>query len=1034
MAISDYSLNNRFTIYPLFIAAVIFGLLAYFNLPIQLFPDTSPPLVNILTSYPGAAAEDVADLVSDPIEEEVAGLESVTRVSSTSQSGLSLVSVEFRYGHSEDIAAVDAQNAVSRIRNTLPEGIGEPQVLKISTADRPVVTMGLSGENMTEVRRLAEDVLAPELQRVAGVAFVDVFGGHSPELSVRVDRTRLDAHNLPLGAVVEAIRTHNVSLPAGEIRSEGRQYSFRLDHRSSSADEIAAIPVTTPTGQRVLVGDLAVVEDGAGEDLSRFRVDGEAAIAMQVFKQSDANTVDVVGRTQAAFDTIRDRYPETSFVLADESASFTELVVQNMLGAVGQALVLATVIIFLFLGSFRRGLVVAISMPMSFLLTFAGMMLFGIQVDLVTLTAVILSVGMVVDASVVVLENITRHYHERNLTPFQAALEGAKEIQFAVIAGNATTITVLIPLLFLYGFVGETFGPLAATMIIAFLSSLLVALALVPILTMMVTGEGGRFERFAKYLSRPWAWLMIRVQHGYALMLRRALRRRWMVLIAALAVFAAAGVTLGSLGMEMLPRMDSGETFITVETPSGSSLGETERVVAEVEAVIRREPELDRLSTQIGFEPGMRSFGGGGVQGPTQGYMTVVWTPRTERKETIWQIQDRVRERLAEVPGIENLVVRESGSTAVATTASSVVASLRGPDPLVLDRLGEEVLATVDAVPGTVNTYRSWRRDQRTVTYSVNAERARELGLSPSALSRELVQSLDGAPAGIYRGAGDEKTPIRVRYAEEYRRTREDAAAVRAFAERAGVAVPVGTVTESRETVVQGLVTRENLEPTLDILALHGDRPLSFVTQDVERALAEIEIPHGYSLTLEGEEQDMAEAREELAGALALALIAVYLLLVAQFKSFGHPLTVLAAVPLSLIGVAAALWIAGMPVSMPVLVGLILLVGIVVNNSIILIDFIRQRREAGDDRRTAIESSVAARFRPIMMTSLSTIVGMTPLAMEWALGAERFSPLAVAVIGGMTAATFLTMIVIPVLYSAMDDLGQAIARKLNAGG
>ncbi len=1039
MALSDYGLKNRFSIYPLFIAAVIFGILAYINLPIQLFPDTSPPLVNVLTSYPGAAAEDVADLVSDPIEEEVASLEGVEQVSSSSQNGLSLVTVEFRYDMSVDLAAVDVQNVISRIRATLPRTIAEPQVLKFSTSDRPVITMGLSGDNMAEVRTIAEDLLAPEIQRVDGVALVDVFGGYQPELSVKVDRTRLEAHNLPLGAVVEAISTHNVSLPAGEIRSEGQQYSFRIDEQSGSPEELASIPITTPTGQRVLVGDLAAVEMGSGEDMSRFRVNGENAIALQVFKQEDANTVEVVSLVSEKFDEIRHNYPDLTIVEADESASFTEMVVGNMLGAVGQALVLATIIIFLFLGSFRRGLVVAISMPMSFLLTFAGMMLFGIQVDLVTLTAVILAVGMVVDASVVVLENITRHYQEglradgsSTLTPFQAAMAGAKEIQFAVVAGNATTITVLIPLLFLYGFVGKTFGPLAATMIIAFLSSLLVALLLVPILTMKVTGDDGRMERIAQTMARPWGFLMDGLRFAYIHILKWSLRHRWVVLLVAVASFAGGAQLLLSLGMELLPKMDGGDTFITVETPSGSSLEETEQVVAEVERIVMAESELERLSSQIGFEPGMTSFGGGGVQGPTQGYITITWSPRTEREESIWEIQDRLRSQLARVPGIENLVVRESGSTAVATTASSIVVSLRGPDPVILDRLGDEVLETVAAVPGTVNSYRSWRLDQRSVNLTVDVERARELGVPPRDISRELTQALNGVNAGVFRGgsqAGASDTPIRVRYAPEYRQERDDAYDVRAFAPRAGTTVPVGSIVDGREVTVQGLVTRENLEPKLDILALHQDRPLNFVSADVEAALQDMTVPAGYRVSLEGEEADMADARGELAGALGIAFIAVYLLLVAQFKSFGHPITVMVAVPLSLIGIAAALWIADMPVSMPVLVGLILLIGIVVNNSIILIDFIQQRREAGADRRTAIEESVGARFRPIMMTSLSTIVGMIPLAMEWALGAERFSPLAVAVIGGMTAATFLTMIVIPVFYSAMDDLGSFFRKR-----
>jgi multidrug efflux pump subunit AcrB len=374
---------------------------------------------------------------------------------------------------------------------------------------------------------------------------------------------------------------------------------------------------------------------------------------------------------------------------------------------------------------------------------------------------------------------------------------------------------------------------------------------------------------------------------------------------------------------------------------------------------------------------------------------------------------------------VQNLVVRESGSTAKSTTASSIVVSIKGDDPLVLDRLGEEVLERVRAVPGVVNPWRSWRMDQNTIALRVNAERAGELGLTPAAAARQLVQSLDGMPAGVLRGETGEDTPIRVRIAEDFRSVRGDASAVRTISPRDGSALPLGAVMRTEEVRGQGLVKRENMQPTLDILALHGGRPLNFTAADVRAAVAQVVTPQGYSIGLAGEDADVSESRGELLRALGIALVAVYLLLVVQFRSFRHPLTVLMSVPLSLIGVSLALWSAGMPVSMPVMIGLILLVGIVVNNSIILIDFIRQRREEGVPRRAAILDSVATRFRPIMMTSLSTIVGMLPLAMEWALGAERFSPLAVAVIGGMTASTFLTLVVIPVLY----DLSEGIGRK-----
>lgn len=503
MTIPGFALGNKYTVWALTIAVVIFGTLAYISLPIQLFPETAPPLVNILTPYPGAAAQDVSDLVSEVVEEEAASLEGVYRVSTTSQDGLSLVAVEFDYDMSVDLAAVDVQNAIARIRSRLPREIGKPQVLKFSTSDRPVLTVGLSGRDLVAVRRLADDVLSSEIQRIAGVALVDVFGGYVPEISIEIDRDKLETHHVALSGVVNAIQGNNISVPAGQIRSEGRQYTFRIDEQSGTLDDIARIPLLTPHGERILVGDIARVNGGSGEDLSRFRVNGNAAIAMQVFKQDDANTVEVVNVVREKLREIESRYPDIQIMEAEESASFTQQVVDNMLSSVWQALLLASVVIFLFLGSMRRGIVVAISMPMSFAIAFAVMYALSIQFDLVTLTSIILAVGMVVDASVVMLENITRHHEEELLDPESAALAVASEIQFAIIAGVATTLVVLIPLLFLYGFTGKVFKPLAMTLIITFSASIVVALGLVPILTILVSGKGGKVERLASKITAP---------------------------------------------------------------------------------------------------------------------------------------------------------------------------------------------------------------------------------------------------------------------------------------------------------------------------------------------------------------------------------------------------------------------------------------------------------------------------------------------------------------------------------------------------
>ena len=1023
MNLSHFALGNRHAVAALAIAVVIFGAQAYINLPIQLFPETAPPLVNVLTPYPGGAAPDVADLVSDPIETECASLEGVYRVRSTSQDGLSLVTIEFDYGTSVDLAAVDVQNAISRIRSRLPRQIADPQVLKFSTSDRPVLTVGVAGEDLVAMRRLAEDVWGPEIQRVSGVALVDVFGGHVPEISVQVNRDRLETYGLPLGAVVEAIYGFNVSVPAGQIRTGGRQITFRVDERPRTFQTLEQVPVPLPSGGRVLLGNIARIESGAGEDLARFRVDGMPAIALQVFRQDDANTVTVVDRVRDRLRDLEARFPEVRVLEAEESASFTRQVVDNMLSSVWQALLLASTVIILFLGSLRKGLVVAISMPMSFAITFAAMHLLGMDLNLVTLTAIILAVGMVVDASVVVLENITRRQQEGELAGEDAAAEGTTEIQFAVVAGVATTLVVLIPLQFLYGFVGKVFGPLSLTLMLAFSASLIVALGLVPVLAVVFDQKESRLERVAERLTRPWNRAMERLRDGYVYLLLRALGSRGIVIAVTVLLFAASLGLLRSLGMELLPKLDSGSGFVSIETPSGASLDETEQVIQKVERVLLAEPEVVRLSAQVGFEPGMHAFGGSGVQGPTQGFIGITFTPRTDRTETIWDMQDRIRRQIDRVPGIQNFVVRETGGTAKATTAASVEVSIRGGDPLVLNRLGGDLLGKIRSVNGVTNPYRSWRMDQRNTVLALDGERAVELGLTPARSARELALALDGVGAGVYRDRLGIDTPIWVRYAPAFRREVKDALGVRTLSRSEGQLIPFRSIAKPQEVIVQGLVTRENLEPTLQVLSLHQGRPLSFVTADVQALVSEIPIPEGYTVALEGENKDLGESRREMIGALAAAFVGIYLLLVAQFRSFIHPVTVLMSVPLSLIGVSVALWIAEKPVSMPVMVGLILLVGIVVNNAIILLDFIRQRREAGIDRREAIVDSVSTRFRPIMMTSLSTIVGMIPLALEWALGAERFSPLATAVIGGMMASTFLTMIVIPVLYDIFDDLG-----------
>lgn len=1027
MSFTRATLRNRHAVWALAIAAAVFGTIAYFAMPVQLFPDTAPPLVNVITLWPGASAEDIAEELSRPLEEELASLESIVRVKSTSQDNLSVVSIEFGDDRQVELAAVDVQNAIARIRGDLPREIREPQVLQFSTTDRPVITIGATGSSREEARRIAEDQLAAQLQRVPGVAAVDVFGGAQEAVIVELDPLRLEARRVPLSRVSLAIRAFNVAMPAGELRLPQSSTSLRIAARADSPEEIGNIPVTTEGGRRVLVSDLGTVRRATADDDSAFAIDGEWSIAIQVFKTADANTVDVVDAVTEEVRRINSSHENLTLTIGEESGSFAETSIDNLLGNVWQALLLASAIIFLFLGRVRTSLIVVLSMPLSYGITFAFMNLAGVEFNMVTLSAVILAVGMVVDASVVVIENITRHHGSIGGSIEEAAIAGTDEVRLPVVAGVATTVVVLVPLLFLEGFVGKTFGPLALTLLLAFTSSVVVALVLLPTLALW-TGKESRLDRFARLLTTPFDRAMDFVRRGYGRTLELALRHRLATLLVALGAFLFGAALIAHQGMEVLPRMDSGAFSVALETPPGTSLEETRATVAAVSSLIEAHPEVVRVQAQAGFEAGMRSMSGTGVQGPTQGFLAVTLSDRTDRETTIWEVEQRVREEIRAVPGIQAFTVREAGATANATTSAPIVILLSGADSLILDRLGEEVRERLGRVPNVVDPVRSWRIDQPRNEVVINDLRAAQLGLSPASVGAELVTGTTGTEVGELYGEDGSSIPIIVRYGREESHSPSDLL-------RFPVLLPTGdmvalrSTASVRSTMGQGLVTRQNFTPTLEISAFTSGRALSFVIADVKRSMADLSLPHGYTAQVTGEKSDLDNARSQIFNALVISILAVYLVLVAQLRSFLHPFTILMSVPLSLSGVGIALWIAGKPVSMPVMVGLVLLIGIVVNNAIILVDFIRQRRNEGTERRDAVLEAVSTRFRPVMMTSISTIIGMIPLAAEWALGAERFSPLAIAVIGGMSAATLLTLIVIPTLYDLLDDASLRV-RKL----
>jgi multidrug efflux pump subunit AcrB len=1036
MSWAGFSLARRHAVWAASIAVVVFGALAWFRLPISLFPDTAPPLVNIVTAHPGAAALDVAVDLSEPIEEEVATLDGIARVTSLSQDGLSVVTAEFAYGRNVDLAAVDVQNAVDRIRDRLPPGSARPRVVKFSTADRPVITLAVRGQmggpDLAAARRIAQDRIRPLLQRTPGVASVDVFGGERSRVDVEVDREVLEASGLVLGDVVRAIREGNVTRPGGAFEAGGREILLRVDHSPGDLEGLARLPVAHREGQRVLVGDVARVREGTADQRSSFRHRGAEAVALEVLQRQDANTVDVVRRVEAMLPELRAAFPELEIEVASEEASFTDLVVRNMGMSIVAALLLAGFMVFLFLGSLGAAAVISVSMPMSFLLTFALMWATGMELNLVTLSAVILAVGIVVDSSVVVLENMTRHRREEGRSAEESAIQGTDEVFFAVLAGILTTVIVLVPFLFLEGFVGRVFGPLSLTLIFAFASSLLAAVTLVPLLGVRLLARDGSQQttgRLREALRRPLRGFdagMDRVRRFYLGSLQWALARRALTLGASFLLLMVGGASLVARGMEVLPRLDSGSFFVSVETEPGTSFAETQRIVGQVERILEEEPHVVGFTTRAGFEPEAVFLGDAGAMGVQQAFLSVDLLSRKERPETIWEIQDRIRTRVGQIPGIRTAVVKEMGGTAKATTLASLNVRISGDDPAVLDDLAARILERARDVPGAVNVYRRWTLDRPDLQIRPDPLRSMELGLTPAHVAEATHGVVEGMTATLWTAQDGAKLPVVVRYPLS---GRADLGSV--LQAQVAPGVPLEEVARVTWELAPNLVTREDLRPTADVAGFHDGRAFSHVVADLARTLEEIPVPMGYAVDITGEMTDLGESRGQMVFALLLALVAVYLLLVAQFRSFLHPLTVMLAVPLVVVGVAVALLLSRQVISMAVLMALVLLVGIAVNNSIILLDFVLRRREAGRDRDGAVLEAVSVRFRPVMMTTFSTVAGMIPLALEWSLGAERFSPMAVAIIGGLTASSLLTLVVVPVFYTVLDDL-QARMRSIGA--
>ena len=1005
------------------------GFIGFRAMPLNLFPDANYPVIAVIIPEPGAAAADVEDKVTRTVEKELATIDLVRKVRSVSQDEMSAVSVEFEYAKSLDAAATDVANALQKIADQLPAGIREPEIFRVSDATNPVFTLALSPKqgshlDLAKVRQLADNEVREAFLRLPEVAGVEVFGGFEPEVTIEIDPVRLQTHNLSLARVIMAIRKQNLNIPDGMIISQHAQYLIKTRGERRLKGDLADIVIAHEPGNgggEIHLGDIATIKTGFRERSSLFRGNGEAAIGLNLLRPEQGHVTTTMAAVEKALPEIEKQFPAITFAIANTQKNIIETSIANMTDALRDAIIMTILVIFLILANLRLSLLAAISIPFTYCLTFAAMYVLGYELNIVTLTAVIIAVGLLLDDAIVVIENIERHHHKLGKPLPRATIEGLKEIMLADWAGTYTTVIVLIPIMFIGGYVQQILRPLTVVLALSLLSSYIISVTVIPILAPHVIKPSSHrnwLERAAAAFDR---FVIDPIAGFFAGLTHFALRHKLFFIPPVIILFVVSMRFVMPLsGRDLMPPMDTGIIKIAFETESDSSLAATETAARRIEAVLKDFKGLEMVSTMVGSEPGVISFGTGRI--PQQGIITAHFVDRFHRRKTIWEIEAEIRKKTAAIPGLKSVDVYDFGATPLSSIAATVDIMISGPDPKVLDTLAAEVARRLEKARGLTTISRSWTADKNEFLLDIDLDRASRFGLDPESLSAEIAAALKGTPASSLRVPGEDGYLIRVRYPENERRYLSDL--LNLYLPSPLGPVPLQELVTIVRSHTRTRFTRQNLEPTIDIYGYRATTPVTFLQANVEKALAGLEMPPGYRLSHEGEIKNMGEAGKRLAQALGLAVILLYFSLVPTFRSWFNPLTIMVAIPLAMIGGAWGLLISGQHACMPANMGMILLAGIVVNNSILLIDFIEQARARGTELLEAVEQAVRIRTRPILMTAISTIVGMLPIAAQRALGLERLSPLAVVAIGGLLVSTFLTLVYIPLFYTLVDRLRQ----------
>ncbi len=1001
---------------------IVLSLTALRNLAVDLYPDMELPLAVVATSYSGTAPEDMEETVTKPIEDSLASIDNVDNIQSQSSSGSSLVIIQFNFGTDLDQAMLNIREAVDGTSGALPDGANDPSVLRFDPNQQAIMWLGFSEDlPEDEAKRLAEERIQPKLEQGDGVASATIEGIQSRKIEVQLKPEELNRYHLSANDIIRTLESENSSASAGEVESGGRDLQLRVEGDFNDVSDIANTLIPLGDGSNVKVSDVAEVVDTVEELSSDTYVNGTQAYMFSIMKQSDANTVDVSDAVQDVVTDLNEELGEDADLhVVFDSADFIKQSINSVTSNLIYGAIFAIIVLLAFLRSVRATLVIGISIPIAVVSTFALMYFTGETLNILTMGGLALGVGMMVDSSIVILESIYKHI-EAGKTRIEAAIAGAEELGGAVVASTMTTLVVFLPLVFVEGIASELFAPLALTVSFSLIASLVAALTIVPMLASkfikeeMVNKEKEKESRF----TRLGTW----VNDRYRSLLSWALghRKTVIILTSALTIVSLALVPL--IGAVLLPESDEGEIMISIETPTASTLEETQTAVNRVWSLL--EPYEDVIETTYSTVGGGSPIMGGGGGG-NQASVNISLVAAGERSIDTTEMIDELSEQAKRISGADITVA--SMTTGAMGSTSPISVSIKGDEVEVLDRLAEEIVFQMEQIPGATNIETTSGEGNPQIDVDVDRQQAAQYGLTYQDVMSQIIIAFNGQVATEFRDDGQE-IDVEVILPEQSRSQLADFRNL-TLTTATGTSIPLSSIAELEESTGPTQINRQDQQRQVNITSDVTGRTLSEVAGDVQAEVEHMNMPDGYSIKYGGEAEDMQDAFMDLAFALVASIFLVYAVMAIQFESFVQPFVIMFSMPATLIGVLFGLFITGTPLSITAFIGIIMLAGVVVNNAIVMIDYINQRREAGEDRDAAILEAGPARLRPILMTVLTTVLAMTPVALGIGEGAEAQAPMGIVIIFGLLFSTLFTLVLIPVVYATTDNIIQGLKKRL----